>query len=76
MSSSALAQRRGANHSHREAIVQVLAQLPFANRGFGIAVGRCDDAHVDRNLARRADRTNLRSWIARSSLPACRDSSR
>ena len=54
----ALAQRRGAYHPDREAIVQILAQLALAHRLLGFAVGRGDDAHVDRNLARPTDRTN------------------
>ncbi len=55
---AALAQRRGAYHSDRETIIQILAQLSLAHGLLGFAVGRGDDAHVNRNLARSTDRTN------------------
>src|SRR5579862_6827480 len=50
-----LAQRSSAHDPDCEPIVQVLAQLTFAHRAIGFTVGRCDDTHVDRNLARSTD---------------------
>ena len=48
---SALAQRRDADHRHRQPLVEVLAELAETHRGLEVAVGGGDDLHVDRASA-------------------------
>src|SRR6185295_20289020 len=48
-------QRRDADRKHREAEVQVLAELLRRNRGLQLLVGGGDDAHVDVQRLRTAD---------------------
>ena len=53
-----LAQHRDADGGRGEAMEQIGAQLSGGDRFLGIAIGRCDEPHVDRALAGRADRAD------------------
>jgi hypothetical protein len=55
----AFAQRGHDELDYIEPIVEVLAELPRLDCRGEIAVGRCDDAHIDLLHLRRADRLDL-----------------
>jgi len=47
---AALAQRRQLQVNHIQAVIQILAESPFANQRQQINIGRRDDAHIDLEL--------------------------
>ena len=53
-----LTQRRHVDCHFAQAVVQVLAELLFRYEVLEILVGRCNDAHVDRNLLATANAFN------------------
>ncbi len=54
-----LGQARDAQRHDVEAVVEILAEPPFAHLALEIAAGRGDDAHVDRDLLRPAEAQEL-----------------
>ena len=56
---AALAQRWQGERHDVQAVVEILAEAPGGDLGREVAVGRRDDAHVDRNLGGRADAGDL-----------------
>ena len=50
------AQRRQRYVDHVDAKVQILAKAAVVHRGIEVAVGRGDEAHVERDLALAAER--------------------
>src|SRR4051794_4400308 len=52
----ALAQRRDGDLISRQAVIQILAELPLADQSLDVAMGRCDQAHVDAMALLRAER--------------------
>src|ERR1700678_897375 len=55
---AALPQIRHPNGNHAEAVVKIFSKKVFGDRFVEIAIGSCDDAHVDGNLAGAADGAN------------------
>src|SRR6185369_11592088 len=51
-----IAQRRHLDRHHTQAIVEILAEAPFADGLFEVAIGRRDDAHVHALRGHPADR--------------------